>query len=132
MSRRTRWKAQFAFGKGNLKIPAVTIMARHDAELLPADSGLDRQVERARRGLQEALEAARGARSDWSGTHDGVALLALQLHNPAWCFTSVSNQRSVDRLEISVLAVLSRCVCSNRVCLPGDFWTRQEFPTFCL
>ena len=69
---------------------------------------MDRQVVKGRDAMQDLLEAQRTGKSEWSRTYDSIALLGLQLHDPSWCFHSIANQRTVDRVEIGILAVLSR------------------------
>ena len=73
-----------------------------------SDAGMDRQVVKGRQALQELLEGRRTGKSEWSRSYDSIALLGLQLHDPSWCFHSIANQRTVDRVEIGMLADLSR------------------------
>ena len=78
-----------------------------------SDAGMDRQVVKGRQALQELLEGRRTGKSEWSRSYDSIALLGLQLHDPSWCFHSIANQRTVDRVEIGMLGVLSRSLLYN-------------------
>lgn len=79
-----------------------------------ADVGLTTDIRKAQQYLRSHLEQLRSGRSEWGRGQDAVALLALQLHDPSWCVSSEHNQRSVDRMEIGLLAELSRLRASQR------------------
>ncbi|ELU01910.1 hypothetical protein CAPTEDRAFT_220765 [Capitella teleta] len=75
--------------------------------LLSKEISLTTDIRKARQHLKVHLEQSRSGRSEWGGGHDSSVLIALQLNDPSWCLSSEHNQRSVDRLEISLLSDLS-------------------------
>ena|SRR6218665_362154 len=72
------------------------------------ESAISLDVRQARQRLQSILESQRLGKSEWGWRDTPSALVALQLNDPSWCFSSESNQRSIDRMEIGLLAEISK------------------------
>ena len=72
------------------------------------DASHERTMRSARHYVRDVITLQRRGKSEWGGGQDAMALLALQLSEPDWCFQGLDNQRSVDRLEIHLLAAISR------------------------
>ncbi|KAK2161624.1 hypothetical protein LSH36_113g05004 [Paralvinella palmiformis] len=75
---------------------------------LSKDGGMEKDLRRAEEYLVSHLEARRTPKSDWGSSHTPAVLIALQITNHHWCLDNVDNRRSVDRLEIGILASLAR------------------------
>ena len=73
-----------------------------------SDGGMEKDLRRAEEYLVSHLEARRTPKSDWGSSHTPAVLIALQITNHHWCLDNVDNRRSVDRLEIGILASLAR------------------------
>lgn len=72
------------------------------------DAGLERDVTYARQFLRQSLEGMRSGKSEWGFVRDAVAVAALQADDSSWWMQAADHQRSTDRLEIGLLAVLTR------------------------
>lgn len=75
-----------------------------------ADAGLTKDIVQSRDTLEYMISNQRDRQLEWGWKDNAIALMALQVNDPNWCLRSVENQRSVDRMQISLLAVLSRLV----------------------
>jgi len=68
----------------------------------------ERSIRTGQQVLRQTLERQRLGKCEWEPGDDAMALMALQLYKSDWCFHMVENQRSIDRMEIHLLATVSR------------------------
>ena len=71
-------------------------------------SDLQSDLRMSRDILSQYLEDQRTGKSEWGIQYDALVLTSLQLHRPGWVFRNVQNQRSADRMEIGLLASITR------------------------
>ena len=74
------------------------------------DTDLQSDLRVSRSILCEYLENHRTGKSEWGMQYDALVLTSLQLHQSGWIFRNIQNQRSVDRMEIGLLASITRSV----------------------
>lgn len=77
-------------------------------DLLIAESQLTMDIRQSRQVLRSVLESQRAGKGEWGWRDTPSAVVALQLSDPSWCFSSESSHRSVDQMEIGLLSEISR------------------------
>ena len=84
----------------------------HDLTCTPPpalpEAGLQRDLQTATDTLASRIARQRTGKAEWGWRTNAAALTAMQLYHRSWCFDSLENQRSVDRMEIGLLAAISR------------------------